>query len=213
MTALSQLGISSPLSYLVAFLLPALDAVLPVLPSETAVIALGVTTAGSADPRIAVLLLLAAAGAFAGDNLAYFVGRRFHRVAERRFFAGEAGARRRARIEQSLDRYGARLILACRFIPGGRTGVTVACGLVGYRRDSFVAATACAGVIWASYAFFLGRLGGKAFADRPWAGLLLALAGMVVLSAIVEGIRRISARRHNAAGREDGPGQPQAASH
>jgi hypothetical protein len=32
-----------------------------------------------------------------------------------------------------------------------------------------------AATVWASYAFFLGRLGGKAFEDRPWAGLLLAL--------------------------------------
>jgi len=57
------------LSYAVAFVVPALDAVVPVLPSETAIVALGVATAGSVDPRIAVLLLLAAAGACAGDNL------------------------------------------------------------------------------------------------------------------------------------------------
>jgi hypothetical protein len=41
---------------------------------------------------------------------------------------------------------------------------------------------------------------------------VLALAGMVVLSAIVEGIRRISARRRRAAVREDRPGQPETAS-
>ncbi|HXB49844.1 MAG TPA: VTT domain-containing protein [Streptosporangiaceae bacterium] len=195
MTALSQLGVSAPLSYLVAFLFPALDAVLPVVPSETVVIALGVTTAGSTDPRIAILLILAAAGAFAGDNLGYLIGRRFGHLAERRLFAGEAGARRRARIQQSLDRFGARLILACRFIPGGRTGVTVTCGLVGYRRESFVAATAFAAVIWASYAFFLGRLGGKAFAERPWVGLLLALGATLAVSGLVEGIRWILSRR------------------
>jgi hypothetical protein len=40
-------------SYLAAVLLPALNAVIPVLPSETAVVALGVATAGRADPRIA----------------------------------------------------------------------------------------------------------------------------------------------------------------
>src|ERR1700739_2587102 len=113
MTALSQLGVSAPLSYLVAFGLPALDAVLPFVPSETAVIALGVTTAGSADPRIAILLILAAAGAFAGDNLGYFIGSRFGHLAERRLFAGEAGARRRTRIQQSLDRFRARPILVC----------------------------------------------------------------------------------------------------
>ena len=76
MIDLSQLDISSPASYLVAVLVPALDAILPVLPSETAVIALGVATAGSEDPRIAVLVLLAAFGAFLGDNVNYLLGRR-----------------------------------------------------------------------------------------------------------------------------------------
>jgi membrane-associated protein len=40
--------------------LPALDAIVPVLPSETAIIALGVATAGSADPGIALLVTCAA---------------------------------------------------------------------------------------------------------------------------------------------------------
>src|SRR5580704_10848870 len=121
MIGLSQLAVTAPLSYLAAFWIPALDAVLPVLPSETAVIALGVATSGSADPRIGVLLFLAAAGAFAGDNLAYLIGRRFGPAAERRFFAGQAGARRRAWAQHTLDRFGGRLIIVCRFIPGGRT--------------------------------------------------------------------------------------------
>jgi len=40
-----------------------------------------------------------------------------------------------------------------------------------------VTATACAAIIWASYAFFIGRLGGQAFEDKPWIGLLLAFGG------------------------------------
>jgi membrane-associated protein len=207
MIGLSQLAVSAPLSYLAVFWIPALDAVVPVLPSETAVIALGVATAGSADPRIAVLLLLAAFGAFAGDNLAYLIGRRFGPAAGRRFFAGQAGARRRAWAQRTLDRFGTRLIIVCRFIPGGRTAVTVTCGIVGYRRKRFVAATACAAVIWASYAFFLGRLGGKVFEDRPWAGFLLALGTALVLSILVEGMRRIRAwRRRRTVSSNEGPG-------
>jgi membrane protein DedA with SNARE-associated domain len=98
--------------------------------------------------------------------------------------------RRRDWAERSLDRFGARIIIGCRFIPGGRTAITLTCGLVGYPRRRFVAATACAAVIWASYAFFIGRLGGKAFEDRPWAGLLLALGLTVVVSALIEAVRR-----------------------
>jgi membrane-associated protein len=77
-----------------------------VLPSETAIIALGVATAGSADPRIALLIACSAAGAFLGDNLCYLLGRRFGPHVERRFFAGAKGARRRAWAERSLGRYG-----------------------------------------------------------------------------------------------------------
>jgi membrane protein DedA with SNARE-associated domain len=77
LSPLTSLQIDAPLSYLIAVVLPALDAIFPVLPSETAVIALGVAAAGSADPRIALLVTCAAAGAFLGDNLSYLIGRRF----------------------------------------------------------------------------------------------------------------------------------------
>jgi membrane-associated protein len=191
MSAWSHLAVSSPLSYLAAFGLPTLDAVLPVLPSETVVIALGVATAGSTDPRIAVLVALAACGAFAGDNLCYFIGQRFGPLAERRLFAGEKGVRRRAWATGALNRFGARLIIVCRFIPGGRTAVTLTCGIVGYSRRTFIIATAFAGAIWACYAFFIGRLGGQAFESRPWAGFLLAFGAVLAVSAVTELARRL----------------------
>jgi membrane protein DedA with SNARE-associated domain len=204
-TGLAHLGVSSVLSYVVAVLLPAFDALIPLLPSETAVIALGVATAGSADPRAAVLVALAAAGAFLGDNAAYLLGRWFGPAAARRVFAGERGARRRAWAERSLQHYGARIIIGCRFIPGGRTAITLTCGLIGYPRRRFMVATGCAAVIWASYAFFIGRLGGRAFEDRPWAGLLLALGLTVVISVLIEAARRAWAWRGR---RRERPGRP-----
>ena len=165
------------------------------LPSETVIIALGVATAGSADPRIALLIACSAAGAFLGDNLCYLLGRRFGPRVERRFFRGEKGARRRAWAERSLERYGMPLIVICRFIPGGRTAVTLCCGIVGYQRRRFVVATAVAGLIWAAYAFLIGRLGGRAIEDKPWAGLLLAFGATIAVSGLIEVIRRIRSRR------------------
>lgn len=190
MSWLVHLDVNSPVSYVIAVLLPALDAIVFVLPSETAVIALGVATAGSTDPRIGLLVALAATGAFLGDNGSYLLGRRLGPLAEKRFFAGEKGARRREWAERSLARFGARLIVVCRFIPGGRTAVTLTCGIIGYPRRSFVLATACAGVLWASYAFFIGRLGGKAFEDQPWIGLVLALGIVFMISVLIEAGRR-----------------------
>ena len=150
---------------------------------------------GQPDPRIALLVACAAVGAFLGDNLSYLLGRRFGPRVERRFFRGEKGARRRAWAERSLERYGMPLIVVCRFIPGGRTAVTLCCGIVGYQRRRFVIATVAAGMIWAAYSFFIGRLGGRAFEDKPWAGLLLAFGATIAVSGLIEVIRRIRSAR------------------
>ena len=199
MSVIASLQVDSAISYLVALVIPALDAIFPVLPSETAVIALGVATAGSADPRIALLVAFAAAGAFLGDNLCYLLGRHFGPAVQRRFFATPKGMKARAWAERSLGRFGMQLIIACRFIPGGRTAVTLTCGLTGYPRRRFIVATAVAAVIWALYAFFIGRIGGQAFEDKPWVGLLVAYGGTVAISAAVEGIRRLTGRSRDRA--------------
>ena len=198
---LSNLQAGSALTYLIAFAVPALDAIFPVLPGETVVIALGVATAGSADPRIALLVSCAAAGAFLGDNLCYFLGRRFEPVVQRRFFGTPKGKRTRDWAQRSLARFGPQLIVVCRFIPGGRTAVTLTCGVTGYPRRRFIPATAVAAAIWALYAFLIGRIGGRAFEDNPWAGLLIALGASVAVSAVIEVIRRLRARGR-AGGRE-----------
>jgi len=190
----ASLQVDSAISYLVALIIPALDAIFPVLPSETAVIALGVATAGSVDPRIALLVALAAAGAFLGDNLSYLLGRYFGPAVQRRFFATPKGMKARAWAERSLSRFGMQLIIACRFIPGGRTAVTLTCGLTGYPRRRFIVATAAAAVIWALYAFFIGRIGGQAFEDKPWIGLLVAFGITIAISGAVEGVRRLRDR-------------------
>jgi membrane protein DedA with SNARE-associated domain len=216
MTVLTGLQVSAVLSYVIAIAVPALDAIFPVLPSETAIIALGVATAGSTDPRIALLVACCALGAFLGDNLSYLIGRRFGPWAERRFFPGEKGAQRRAWAERSLERFGMPLIVVCRFFPGGRTAVTLCCGLIGYPRRRFVLATAVAGSIWAAYSFFLGRFGGRAFEDRPWAGFAVAFGVTIAVSGLVEAIRRIkrsrdqSRRRHPGQVESDDSGQNQA---
>ena len=75
-SAFTSLQADSLLSYAIVIVMPALDVIFPILPSETAIIALGGATAGSAGPRIALLVACAALGAFLGDNLSYLIGRR-----------------------------------------------------------------------------------------------------------------------------------------
>ena len=203
MSVFASLQVDSAISYVIALFMPMLDAIFPVLPSETVIIALGVATAGSTDPRIALLVACAAVGAFLGDNLCYLLGRRFGPAVERRFFSTPKGRQTRAWAERSLSRFGMQLIIVCRFIPGGRTAVTLTCGLTGYPRRRFVVSTAIAAVIWALYAFFIGRLGGSAFEDKPWAGLLIAFGVTIAVSLVVEAVRRLlRARRGVTASRQ-----------
>jgi membrane-associated protein len=193
---ITSLQVGSVLSYLIAFGLPCLDAIFPVLPSETVLIAFGVATAGSSDPRIFLIVACAAIGAWAGDNLSYLIGWRFGPWATRRFFApGSKSAARRDWAERSLSRFGMGLIIVCRFIPGARTVVTLCCGLIRYEWRRFVVATALGAVAWASYAFFAGRIGGKAFEDKPLVGFAVAFGGALVISGIIELVRRVVAWR------------------
>jgi membrane-associated protein len=188
----NSLRIDSPLSYLLAFLITAFDAVVPVLPSESLLIALGVATAGSNSPLIAALIGCAVLGAFTGDNLAYLLGRRFGPFVERRFFSSEKGSRRRAWAQRSLERFGILVIVVCRFIPAGRTAITLSCGLLRYSRRKFMVATAVGAVIWAPGVFFAGRLGGRAFQDKPWAGFLVGAGAALVITGGVEVMRLIA---------------------
>jgi membrane-associated protein len=207
LSGITSLQVGSALSYLVAFGLPCLDAVIPVLPSETVIIAFGVATAGSSDPRIFLVLACAAAGAWAGDNLSYLIGWRFGPWATRRFFSGEKGMARKDWAERSLNRFGIALIIVCRFIPGGRTAVTLCCGLIGYPWRRFSIAVAVAAVIWAAYAFLAGRIGGKAFEHMPVVGFAVAFGGVLAITAIVEGVRRLIAwrRGRGAASAKESP--------
>jgi len=214
-SGITTLQVGSVLSYLIAFLLPCLDAIFPVLPGETVIIAFGVATAGSTDPRIFLIVLAAAAGAWAGDNLSYLIGWRFGPWATRRFFApGTKGAARREWAERSLARFGVAVIIVCRFIPGGRTAVTLCCGLIRYSWRRFTVATAIAAQIWAWYAFLAGRLGGQAFEHQPLLGFVVAFGGALVVSGIIELIRRfIGWRKKRAKPREGLTADEQEKSH
>ena len=177
----------SPWSYAFLFAVAALDVIFPFVPSETSVI-LGGVLAATGDLMLAGVILCAAAGAILGDNTAYGIGKTVgHRLVER-FFKGE----RRKRVdwaEKQVHERGGYLIVVGRFIPGGRTAVTLACGLLEMRWRKFITFDVFAGLLWASYAALLGYLGGRTFEENPLYGFLIAFAVALAITGAVEAYR------------------------
>jgi membrane protein DedA with SNARE-associated domain len=180
-------------TYPFLFAFAMLDSVLPLIPSETAVIAAGVA-ASTGDLRLVVVIAVAAAGAVVGDNIGYEIGKRARPWVERRF-SGPKAAARLLWARNLLARRGVGLIVVARFIPGGRTVVTITCGMTSMRRGKFVAATIIAGLIWGSYAALLGYFGGKAFEDNHTGAFLLAFGVALAISGTTELVRWLLKRR------------------
>jgi membrane protein DedA with SNARE-associated domain len=186
-------------AYGIVFLLALLDAVVPVVPSETAVITAGVV-AGAGDLSLAMIVPAAAAGAFLGDNSAYWIGRRFGTRVVDRFFGGEKSRRRIEWAERQLGERGGELIAIARFIPGGRTAVTLSAGLLEFPWRRFILFDAAAALGWALYASLLGYFGGHAFEHAAWKGLLLALGIAFAVAGGVEVTRWALKRRQASSG-------------
>jgi membrane-associated protein len=175
-------------AYVIVLALAVLDAVLPIVPSETAVITAGVVAA-TGGMNLELVILAAAVGAFLGDNTAYWIGHRFGARARKRFFRGEKGQRSFEWAERQLDRRGGELIAVARFIPGGRTAVTLSAGTLHFPWRRFAIFDAIAAVLWAAYAALLGYFGGQAFEGAAWKGLIVALATGLALTGLIEVVR------------------------
>jgi membrane protein DedA with SNARE-associated domain len=197
---------SSQWTYGAVFLLAFLDAIIPIVPSETAAITAGVLSA-SGDLHISLVIAAAAAGACLGDNTAYAIGSTSNGLVGR-LFKGDR-QRHLERAERALQERGGYLIIIGRFIPGGRTAVTFGSGALGYPWPKFLAFDVVACILWACYAGLVGYFGGKAFENSPAKGILLALAIALCVAGGTEGYRWL--RRRSARRREGEPSTPASA--
>ncbi|SCL16582.1 membrane protein DedA, SNARE-associated domain [Micromonospora rhizosphaerae] len=199
--------VASPWVYLLIFGLTAVDAFFPIVPGEAAVITAAVlATAG--DPNLVGVIAAGALGALAGDHVSYAIGRggRAHRLIRLR-----PDSRRRAGSEwarQAVHRRGGLILIVARYVPGGRTAVTVTMGAVRYPPRSFLLFDGIGAVCWAIYSAMLGYFGGLAFHRDPLRGVLAGLGVSVAIALLVETVRWLRHRAHRSAAHRrprDGP--------
>ncbi|WP_328851039.1 DedA family protein [Micromonospora globbae] len=191
--------VTSPWVYLILVAVTAVDAFFPAVPSEAAVITAAVLSASAGHPHIVGVIASAAAGALIGDHISYAIGRgggsrRLTRLPERsRRRAGSEWARR------AIDRRGGVILTISRYIPGGRTAVTLTMGAVRYPRRSFLLFDAVAAVTWGLYCALLGYFGGLAFERDPIKGVVAGLGLSIGVTLALEGFRALRRRAHRRA--------------
>jgi membrane protein DedA with SNARE-associated domain len=101
---------ASPLTYLAVLGACALDAVLPIVPSDAVVIAASVL-AVRGELWIWLVAVAAAAGGFWGDMGSYVLGRTAGATAARRLFRSPKAKGRLTWAGEALDRHGATIIV------------------------------------------------------------------------------------------------------
>lgn len=180
---------ASPWIYLVVFVVCVVDGFFPPVPSETVVVGAATVAVATGEPTLWLLIPIAAAGAVIGDNTAYLLGRmlgttRFGWMRTRRVAAALDWARR------GLDRRGALLIFAARYIPVGRIAVNMTAGASGFPARRFVPLSMLAGLAWATYSALFGVVAGQWLHDQPLLAMLLAIVTAAAVGFIVDLILR-----------------------
>ncbi|MBF8185857.1 DedA family protein [Nonomuraea sp. K274] len=181
-----QQAMSSPWLYVALFALALLDGFFPIVPAETSVITAGVFAA-TGETNLALVIVVAALGAFAGDHISYLIGNKTgRRLRDKKAFVWARNA---------LAERGGLVLVVARYIPGGRTATTLTMGAVRHPLRSFTFFDAIAAISWGVYSGLIGFFGGMAFENDPIKGLLLGLGIALSVTAIVEIVRWVRKRR------------------
>jgi membrane protein DedA with SNARE-associated domain len=158
------------------------------IPGETALIAAAVL-ASQGKLQIEIVILLAAAGAIAGDNIGYLIGRKggrwllerpgpFHRQRQEVLRVGEP----------FFEAHGPKAVFFGRFVLGLRVWASWLAGATRMRWRAFALWNALGGIAWASavglVAYLLGHSAGnaiEAFGIYGLAAVLIAIVGGLIL--------------------------------
>ena len=165
---------------------------LPV-PEET-VLAVAGYLVWSGQAQLVPVLIVAIVSAVAGDNLGYWLGRRYGRTAVERYAGWLLTPARVTKAESFVRRYGALAICLARFVGGLRFLAAPLAGAVGLPFQSFLRGNVLGAVLFVPYAVGIGYAIGyglgahitrvqHALGGVAYVVLLSAIVALVVLAA------------------------------
>ncbi|MFF4172885.1 DedA family protein [Streptomyces sp. NPDC001744] len=195
------------------FLLVALGALVPVVPTGAIVSSAAVVALHRGSPlSLLLVFLVASAAACAGDAALYWLGRRgVHSRNGSRWLAslrGRVTPERLAHARERLDTHQVSVLVLSRLVPAGRIPVMLACLLAETPLRRFVRGDVAACLAWAATYQLIGVLGGSLFPE-PWQGIVAAVGLTVLVGAVPALWRRVrgparggAAERPGASGHE-----------
>jgi membrane protein DedA with SNARE-associated domain len=171
--------------YFAVFGVAVIDGIFPPIPSESIVIAAATTWRVEHTPEIWAIWIVAAAGAWCGDQIAFSIGRavKLNRVPMLR---GEKGRGVLAWAEHALEHRGTSFILAARFIPIGRVAVNLTAGALRFPRRRFMVIDAVGACLWATYGCLLGVFAGSLVHDSLLLAITVGVIGGIALGYLAD---------------------------
>lgn len=169
----------------VLFVLCCVDGFFPVVPSESLMVALASIWISWGFLSAVVLVLVGAAGAFLGDQIAFRMGRL---LGSKRFkwMCRPKVAKVFDTAERQLRRRGAALIFSARYIPIGRVAVNITAGATGFSAKRFALLDAVGCLLWGVYSVSIGALAGNWMEHNRLLGILLSVVGAVILGWVLD---------------------------
>nr|WP_272263603.1 VTT domain-containing protein [Streptomyces xanthophaeus] len=173
--------------YPALFLLVALGALVPVIPTGALVSSAAVVAFHQSLPLgLLLVFVVSALAAFTGDVTLYWLGRRgVHSRNGSRWLEALRSRATPERLEQAqtkLDEHGVLVLVVSRLVPAGRIPVMLACLLAELPLRRFARGDAPACLAWAATYGLIGILGGSLFSE-PWKGVALAVGLTLLISA------------------------------
>lgn len=168
------------------FLLVALGALVPVVPTGALVSSAAVVAFHQSSPfALLVVFAVASSAAFLGDVCLYWLGQRGVRSKNGsrwlRAIRDRAAPERLEQAQRKLDEHGAAVLVLSRLVPAGRIPVMLACLLGRMELRRFARGDIPACLAWAATYQLIGVLGGSLFPE-PWQGVVAAVGLTLLIS-------------------------------
>jgi membrane protein DedA with SNARE-associated domain len=185
----------SPSALLVLWAVVAFGSIIPVVPTGAAVSGAAVL-AGHREPfEVLLVVVVGAAGAYAGDLVTYGALASFGTPLARRVGWLEEGdeENRLTQLREQIERREIRTLIVSRLVPAGRIPVLLVASLTGYPWKKFAVAAVGSCLLWAVLYSVIGVVGDAVF-DSQNVAIVVVLVAAVVVSVVPGLVRKVVGR-------------------